>query len=182
MTSRFTRICPTLRFAAAALAAAWTARAMPAGAALPPGVSPHGIRKALEQARHTQKPTLRPEDAAKPKLYPRSAGGSSSGSNAGNYGHDAHMSVNQRTLELTLDVNLVTLTGISDDVGLTIGLSYSSADAVSDLDTGTQRFGLPYGWKYNVSYIEAKSNYSNVVIDGSQTYVKSSSFVTAFTP
>ncbi len=133
-----------------------------------------------------QPPAARADHDAKASAKPRPrqavGDGGPSGSNAGNYGHEANLSVNQRTFELTLDVELVDLPGISDDAGLSLGLSYSSADATSDIDADTQRFGLPYGWKYNLSYIENRGNYINVVIDGSQAYVESFDFNTSFTP
>ncbi len=159
-------------------------------AALPAPPAKNGVRKALEQARGAAAARQQSlSRAAQPAaLHPvkktasDSGSGSNSGSMAANYGHGATLSVNERTFELTLDAPLVELTGISDGVELSIGLSYSSSDAFQDLDSGTQRFGLPYGWKYNISYIENRGTYTAVVIDGTQTYTQSAGFVTYFTP
>src|SRR5574337_1677853 len=162
-----------------------------AAAATPQPPLTGGIRKALEQARTLQRPSgpaMPANRAAQAKRRSDANSGaaasstSASGTMAANYGHGATLTVNERTFELTLDAPLVELTGISDGVALSIGLSYSSADAFQDLDSGTQRFGLPYGWKYNVSYIENRGTYTAVVIDGTQTYTQSSGFVTYFTP
>jgi hypothetical protein len=170
--------CRRAPFRALTVALAVAVAPLLAGATVPNNTS-----KAIQEA-PPQPPAARSKAATKPLLRPRqaSAGGASNGSNAGNFGHNAHLSVNERTLELTLDVNLVQLTGISDDSGLSIGLSYSSADATSDIDSQTQRFGLPYGWRYNVSYIEDRSTYLSIAIDGSQAYTLSDSFDTSFTP
>ena len=179
--SRHVRFQSLVTAAIVAIFAASIAAAAPTGSS--------GTGK-LPLAPDPQAPAARAKSAAKPPAAPpakprQSAGdsaGSSNGSQGSNFGHDAHLSVNGRTLELTLDVNLVELTGISDDSGLSIGLSYSSADATSDIDSNAQRFGLPYGWKYNVSYIENRGTYVNVVIDGSQSYPESFGFTTSFTP
>ena len=50
----------------------------------------------------------------------------------------------------TLDADLIELPGISDDVSVSVTLSYSSADATLNLDANITYFGLPYGWKYNI--------------------------------
>lgn len=108
--------------------------------------------------------------------------GGSAPSNAGNYGRDASISVNPRTAELTLDAELVHLPGITDAMGLSVGLSYSSAEAVSDYESNIRYFGLPYGWKYNVSFIANAGTYQQVHIDGAQTYILDSAWRTMFRP
>src|SRR6185369_9534237 len=140
-----------------------------------PSAQSHGVRKALDQARALQRPQppwTPPNPGKAPALHggarlsATSDSGSASGSMAGNYGHGATLSVNERDFELNLDAPLVGFTGISDGADLSIGLSYSTADAVSDLDSNTRRFGLPYGWKYNVSYGETLTTYTSFTIDG----------------
>ncbi|MGH7789753.1 MAG: hypothetical protein ACRERC_22990 [Candidatus Binatia bacterium] len=108
--------------------------------------------------------------------------GGGTASNAGNYGHGARLSVNERTAELTLDAELASVPGVADDVNLSVTLSYSSADATSDVDNNLRYFGLPYGWKYNISFIDNRGTYSLVELDGTQSYTIDSSFRTEFTP
>jgi len=130
--------------------------------------------------------TAAARSAAKPSpaAQAQTAGDSSAAtaSNAGNYGHGARLSVNQRTAELTLDAELAGIPGITDDVGVSVTLSYSSADATSDIDSNIRYFGLPYGWKYNISFISNLNTYSIVELDGSQSYTIDSTFRTEFTP
>jgi len=101
-------------------------------------------------------------------------------SNAGNYGREASIAVNSRTAELTFEAELVGLPGITDDIGLSVGLSYSSAEAVSSYESNTRYFGLPYGWKYSISFISDAGTYKQLHIDGSQTYILDSGWRTQF--
>jgi hypothetical protein len=108
--------------------------------------------------------------------------GSSTASNAGNYRDGAQISVNERTAELTLNAELASVPGIVDDVTVSVQLSYSSADATADVDANVTYFGLPFGWKFNISFIANLNTYSVVEVDGVQSYTLDSSFRTEFTP
>jgi hypothetical protein len=127
-----------------------------------------------------QQGAARGQAAAARQAVGESDGGTAS--NAGNYGHGARLSVNERTAELTLDAELAGIPGIADDVGVSVTLSYSSADATSDLDSSVTYFGLPYGWKYNISFIDNRDTYSLIELDGTQSYTIDSTFRTEFTP
>ena len=108
--------------------------------------------------------------------------GTGSGSNAANYGYETQLTVNQRTADLTLQAEIVSLPGIVDDVGLSVTLSYSSGDATTDIDANVRYFGLPFGWKYNISYLDNRDTYVLIELDGTQSYTIDSSFRTEFTP
>jgi YD repeat-containing protein len=102
-------------------------------------------------------------------------------SNAGNYGDHTNISVNSRTLELTVDSELVHLAGITADMDLSIALSFSSSGALSDYESNTRVFGLPYGWAYNISYVVNNGFYPSVHVDGAQSYI-AGTWGTTFTP
>ena len=109
-------------------------------------------------------------------------GGTSTSSNAGNYGHDARLSVNQRTAELTLDAELAGIPGISDDVSVSVTLSYSSADATSDLDSNVRYFGLPYGLRSTSVTSTTRAPTRSLNVDGTQSYTLDPNWRTLFTP
>jgi YD repeat-containing protein len=120
--------------------------------------------------------------AAVPAGAAPQTGTTSSGSNAANYGYETQLTVNQRTADLTLQAELASLPGIVDDVGVSVTLSYSSGDATSDIDADVRYFGLPFGWKYNISYLDNRNTYVLIELDGTQSYTIDSSFRTEFTP
>lgn len=171
---RFARRVPA--YAASAAVAGWLVLA---GAL--PGVADDAARPEPLLSADARRVATRDAAAAEPATASASDG-SASASNAGNYGRNTQLAVNERTAELTLDAALVSLPGITEDVTLTITLSYSSADATSDLDADVTNFGLPYGWKYNISYIDNRDTYSVVELDGAQSYTIDSTFRTGFTP
>ncbi|MDX2165432.1 MAG: hypothetical protein SF182_00135 [Deltaproteobacteria bacterium] len=107
---------------------------------------------------------------------------SATASNAGNYTDGARISVNPRTAELVLNAQLASLPGVVGDVDVSVTLSYSSADATNDIDANVTYFGLPFGWKYNLSFISNQNTYSTVEVDGTQSYTLDASFRTEFTP
>jgi hypothetical protein len=114
---------------------------------------------------------------------PARAASDASGSNASNMGGDASFQVNPRTGGVSLEGELFSIHGINEDVDLAFSLTYQSEDAISDEETYDQSvFGLPYGWSMNVSYIENKSTYVSVNVDGSQEYVYDSAWRTLYTP
>jgi len=107
---------------------------------------------------------------------------SSSSSNASNYGGGTAMSVNPRTGGVSLSAQLFELHGIREEISAALLLTYRSEDAISDFESGTTVFGLPFGWSLNLSYLENKSTYFELNVDGAQTYVFDASWKTQFTP
>jgi hypothetical protein len=113
------------------------------------------------------------------------AGALSSSSNASNYQSGTQLSVSSRTGGVSIQAQLVEIPGIVSDLGLTLALSYRSEDAVPNGESGVQYFGLPYGWRYNIPFIDTGENagtYRNLYLEGNQSYIVDSNWRTQFTP
>jgi hypothetical protein len=112
-------------------------------------------------------------------------GASSSSSNASNYQSGTQLSVSSRTGGVSIQAQLVEIPGIVSETSLTLGLSYRSEDAVPNGESGVQYFGLPYGWRYNISFIDtgqAAGTYRNLYLEGNQSYIVDENWHTQFTP
>ncbi len=104
-----------------------------------------------------------------------------SGSNAGNYGAGAQLSVNGRTGDLTLSAPLVQLPGVVSELGASLTLTYRSEDARAHIQSDTRNFGLPYGWSLGLSFIYNDGTTSKLNVDGSQVYALDESWTSSLT-
>ncbi len=112
-------------------------------------------------------------------------GGGSSSSNASNYQSGTQLSVSSRTGGVSIQAQIVELPGIVSDMSLTLAISYRSEDAVPNGESDVRYFGLPYGWRYNISFLDTGDQggtVRNLYLAGNQSYVVDFDWRTQFTP
>ncbi len=122
---------------------------------------------------------------AQSAVFVTAASAASSSSNASNYQSGAQLSVNGRTGGVSFETQLVNLPGIVAGMDLTLTLSYRSEDAVPNGESDVRYFGLPYGWRYDVSFIDTGQNagtYRNLYLEGNESYIVDFNWHSQFTP
>ena len=90
-----------------------------------------------------------------------------SNSAASNYTMGIGAEVNVQTGQLDITFNDIKLNGISEDVGIDLGISNSGSES--------KIYGMPSGWKFSLDYIDIRSE--TLYMNGSQNYTMDKAYI-----
>lgn len=106
-------------------------------------------------------------------------------SKAGNVGHGAHVTVNERTGGVSVQAELFRIPGVVTGSSASLVLTYQSDQAVAGATSEGGVFGLPVGWGLSVAYMLAPDgegeDAATVYVDGSSSYPADGEWETSFT-